>query len=66
MSDNGWKKYTDNYVSKSLSHALFRLRRMKKIVFLTASDDTEALSLRLPDNKTQIVSSIQYLNGDIK
>jgi hypothetical protein len=66
MSENGWKKHSDKYLSKSLSHALFRLSRMKKIRFMTASDDIEALSLQLPENKTLVVSSIQYLNGDVQ
>lgn len=64
MIESGWKKHSENYVSKSLSHALFRLSRMRKIRFITTSDDIEALSLQLPDNKAQVVSSIHYLSGD--
>lgn len=64
MTKHSWKKHIDSHLSKSLSHALFRLSRLKKIRFLTASDDTEALSLILPNNKRHVVSSIQYINGD--
>lgn len=66
MSVNGWKKHSDNYFSKSLSHALYRLSKMKKIRFITASDDTAALSLQLPENRKQVISSIQYLNGGVQ
>lgn len=66
MLDNGLNKMPNNYLSKSLSHALFRLRRMKKIRFMTVSDDANAVTLQLPDNKIQLISSIEYLAGDDK
>jgi len=66
MLDKGWEKNQDSYLSKSLSQALFRLSRMKKIKFKTTSDDTQAVNLVLPNNKTQLISSIQYINGEQK
>jgi len=63
MLDNGLQKKPDNYLSKSLSHALFRLNRMKKIRFMTVSDDANALTLQLPEGKVQVVSYIEYLGG---
>jgi len=63
MLDNGLQKKPDNYLSKSLSHALFRLSRMKKIRFTTVSDDVSALTLQLPEGKVQVVSSVEYLDG---
>ena len=54
-----------NELSINLSHALYRLNQRQVIKFSREADDSNPVVLNLPNGKTESVSSIAYLQGNI-